>query len=106
MLTRFTTLFGAEGATVDLLEVLLQAVNLDNVNLSRRKRRQANNNSQASQELIDVIQNYGCWCPKFVAGTAYQGKPLDYLDTLCRYWSSCTYSALEIFGFGLKMNNN
>lgn len=51
-----------------------------------RKKRQA-------LDMVDAITRIGCWCPKLIGETAFQGNTVDGYDELCKELSACEYRA-------------
>ena len=51
---------------------------------SGRKRRAIN-------DILQAIDDHGCWCPKFSGDQALFGLPVDDLDKICRGHSRCVH---------------
>ena len=74
----------------DLMEQIFQSYGITSLgfsNESTRKRRQIN----SFDDILNAIQNYGCWCSKPLLGYASGGSPLDQTDSVCRQWAQCTH---------------
>ena len=42
-----------------------------------------------STQFLNTLSNYGCWCGNGFGKQIFKGKPLDYLDGLCKSWTQC-----------------
>lgn len=70
---------------MELLEHILTNYGITSFTLTntvRRRRRDV-------QDVLNAVQNYGCWCSKPFTGHAYGGEALDDIDRICKMFSRC-----------------
>ena len=84
----FSTIPNENNQALFLLSALFDHFEIVLEQSSSRKRRQTLGNQ--AQQIHMLVENYGCWCPKVSGKFSHLGKPLDYLDSECRDWSTCT----------------
>jgi len=65
-----------------------------------------NRKKRSAQDVLDAIQNYGCWCPRALLGesSGHAGVPLDDVDMFCKKWSQCNHCTL-MGGCGNEASN-
>merc|ERR1712176_1214151 len=68
----------------ELLANILENYGITSITFSStvRKRRSV-------QDVLNAVQNYGCWCSKPLTGQAYGGEALDEIDRICKLFSRC-----------------
>ena len=76
----------AEERVTNTLSDIFETFAISSVSSEKHSRRMR----RSIDQVLNQIQNYGCWCSKPFTGTSLQGLPLDQVDSVCRQWSKCT----------------